>query len=303
MAVSTVKATINGVQHTLTFNGGTGKYEATLSAPSGSSYNENAGHYYPVSVTALDVAGNSTTKTDADPTLGDSLKLVVKEKVLPVIAFVTPTNNAVLTNNKPAFQFTIVDLDSGVDPDTIKLTIGASEITGVSLTKTVITNGYNVTYTPAASLPDGTTIIKADGDDFDGNVAVQKVISIKIDTVAPTLNISSPSDGLITNAASVHVIGVTNDVTSSPVTVTIKLGGVDQGVVALDGGGNFDKTITLAEGSNIILITSTDGAGKITSITRTVNVDTAAPTISAVTITPNPVDAGQTYVIAITVAD
>ena len=48
MAVKTVQAIINGVTTTLTLNSSTGKYEATITAPSKSSYTINDGHYYPV---------------------------------------------------------------------------------------------------------------------------------------------------------------------------------------------------------------------------------------------------------------
>ena len=48
MAVKTVQAVINGTTVTLTYNSSTGKYEATVTAPSKSSYNVNSGHYYPV---------------------------------------------------------------------------------------------------------------------------------------------------------------------------------------------------------------------------------------------------------------
>ena len=65
MAIKTVTVTINNVPTTLTYNSGTGKYEGTITAPSKSSYDEPGGSY-PVSVTAEDTAGNSTTKSSAD---------------------------------------------------------------------------------------------------------------------------------------------------------------------------------------------------------------------------------------------
>jgi len=40
VSVKTVQATINGQTYTLTFNSSTGKYEATVTAPSKSSYNQ-----------------------------------------------------------------------------------------------------------------------------------------------------------------------------------------------------------------------------------------------------------------------
>ena len=56
MAVKTVQVVINGQTHTLTYNATTKKYEATITAPSTSSYNQN-GHYYNVKVKATDEAG------------------------------------------------------------------------------------------------------------------------------------------------------------------------------------------------------------------------------------------------------
>lgn len=85
MSVKTVQAIINGQTHTLTYNSSTGKYEATITAPSKSSY-PLSGHYYPVTVTAEDDAGNITSKDATDATLGTSLRLQVKEKVAPTIA-------------------------------------------------------------------------------------------------------------------------------------------------------------------------------------------------------------------------
>ena len=77
-----VTTTINGQTYTLTYNSSSGAYEATLNAPQGSSYNL-AGGYYPVSVSATDDAGNTATADSNHSTLGSSLRLVVKEKVVP----------------------------------------------------------------------------------------------------------------------------------------------------------------------------------------------------------------------------
>ena len=105
MAVKTVQTVINGQTYTLTLNSSTGKYEATVTAPSKSSYNQS-GHYYPVKVTATDDAGNSTSKDASDSTLGSSLRLTVKEKVAPVIAIVSPTAGSFSTNSKPTITWT-----------------------------------------------------------------------------------------------------------------------------------------------------------------------------------------------------
>lgn len=68
--------------------------------------------------------------------------------------------------------------------------------------------------------------------------------------------------------------------------------------------GSFSKAVTLISqmSPNVIVVTATDGAGKTSSVTRNVYCNTIAPVISNVTIEPNPVDAGATYVITVTVS-
>lgn len=302
MAVKTVQAIINGQTHTLTYNSTSKKYEATITAPSGSSYNVNAGHYYPVTVKATDEAGNVTTKADTDATLGDSLKLKVKEKVAPVITITAPTASARLTNNKPTVTFTVTDTDSGVNPDTIKITIGSSVITS-GITKTQNGKNYTCSYVPTTALPEGSNTIRVDASDFDGNAAAQKSVTFVVDTVPPTLSVTAPVDNLITNQAACTVTGTTNDATSSPCTVTVKLNAGAAEAVTVNADGTFQKALTLVAGSNTITVVSTDTAGKSSTVTRTVTLDQVAPIIKSVTITPNPVDAGTTYIISVEVTD
>ena len=167
---------------------------------------------------------------------------------------------------------------------------------------TSVTNGYDCTYTPPTALSDGSHTVTINVSDNDGNAATQASRTYTVDTVPPVLNVTNPSNGFITNTAAMVVQGSTNDATSSPVTVTVKLNGVDQGTVTVDGSGNFSKSITLANGSNTIVVTSKDAAGRETVVNITGTLDTSAPVISAVSIVPNPVDAGNTMVISVTVS-
>ena len=250
------------------------------------------------------MAGNTTTKTDSDTTLGVSLKLKVKEKVAPAITITSPTAGSYITNNKPTIKWKVTDADSGVNPATIGITIDSgSKVTGDSITKTAVTGGYECTYTPTTALADGSHTIKIDASDFDGNAATQKTVTFKIDTVPPTLSITAPADKLVTNKTAVTVTGTTNDATSSPVTVTVKLNSGTAETVTVGSDGTFSKALTLVTGTNTITVVAKDSAGKTTTVTRTVTVDTTAPVIKSVTITPNPVDAGKTFVISVEVTD
>ncbi|RHL43264.1 hypothetical protein DW018_11550 [Eubacterium ventriosum] len=301
MAVKAVQVVINGQTHTLTYNATTKKYEATITAPSTSSYNQN-GHYYNVKVKATDEAGNSVTKDATDATLGSSLQLKVKEKVAPVISITAPSSSAKLTNNKPVIKWTVTDTDSGVNPSTIKLIIDSQTIT-TGITKTQSGKNYTCSYTPTTALSDGTHIIKVSASDYDGNVATQKSVTFTVDTVPPELSVSAPVDNLVTNQSSLVVKGTTNDVTSSPVTLTIKLNGGTEQAVEVGSDGSFTKTLTLVTGENTIVITAKDGAGKTSTVTKKVVLDQTAPVIQSVTISPNPVNAGATYTISVEVTD
>lgn len=301
MAVKAVQVVINGQTHTLTYNATTKKYEATITAPSTSSYNQN-GHYYNVKVKVTDEAGNSVTKDATDATLGSSLQLKVKEKVAPVISITAPSSSAKLTNNKPVIKWTVTDTDSGVNPSTIKLIIDSQTIT-TGITKTQSGKNYTCSYTPTTALSDGTHIIKVSASDYDGNVATQKSVTFTVDTVPPELSVSAPVDNLVTNQSSLVVKGTTNDVTSSPVTLTIKLNGGTEQAVEVGSDGSFTKTLTLVTGENTIVITAKDGAGKTSTVTKKVVLDQTAPVIQSVTILPNPVNAGATYTISVEVTD
>lgn len=299
MAIKTVKATINGQTYDLTLNSASGKWEATITAPGKTSYNL-AGGYYNVSVEATNEAG---TKGSADASTVDGLKLVVKETVAPVITIVSPTAGAYVANSKQPVVFNITDETggSGVDISTLVVKQDGTAVAAANITHTAIANGYSVTYTPSAALRDGSHTVTINCKDHDGNAAAEKSTTYTVDTVPPTLNVTSPADGLITAASSVTVAGTTNDATSSPVVITISLNGADQGAVAVGTGGTFSKVVTLKKGSNTIMVKAKDAAGKESSVTRTVTLDTSVPKITAATITPNPVDTGKTMVISVTI--
>lgn len=294
MAVKTVQYIFNGQTYNLTYNSKTKKYEATVTAPSKSSYNQTD-HVLGGTVKATDQAGNVTTVDQTHSTLGASLKLRVKEKVAPVISITAPSAGAYITNTTPTIEFSVTDADSGVNSGTIAVTIDGTAIS--SVTKTAITGGYKCTCTPEA-LKDGAHTISVTASDNDGNAASAKPSSFTVDTVPPTLSVTAPTDGLITNKSTVTVTGKTDDATSKPVTVTVNGTAVTVGT-----DGAFSKDVTLANGSNTITIIAKDKAGKTTTVTRKVTLDTVAPVIKSISLTPNPVDCGKTFVIAVEVTD
>lgn len=299
MAIKTVRAQVNGQWHTLTLNPSNGHYEAEITAPSVTSYNQ-PNHYYNVTVEATNDAG---TTVSASGTTIPGLQLQVRERIKPVVTITSPSNGARITNNKQPVLFTATDETngSGVDLSSLEVKLDDVLVPSEQISNSAIANGYSFTYTPAEALSDGSHTVTVDISDHDGNTADQKTTTFIVDTVAPTLNVTAPTEGYITNTAELTVVGTTNDVTSSPVTVKITLNSADQGAVTVNTGGAFSKQITLAEGANVIVITATDAAGKSTSVTRNVTLDTSQPAITSATITPNPVDAGKTMLISVVI--
>lgn len=295
MAIKTVQATIDGQTYNLTYNSTTGTYEATITAPAKSSFNLD-NNAYPVTVKATDMADNTTTVDSSDTTLGFKLLLQVKEKVAPVISIVSPTSGQLTAQNKPEIIFNVTDNDSGVDTSTVKLKIDNKEVSGA--TSTAITNGYKFTYTPTTALEDGEHTIEIVASDNDGNAATPVTLTFRVLATAPNLSITNPTDGLWTNNGNVTFAGTTD-----ASALTVKVGnGTAKDVTITDGA--FSGSVELTEeGENTITFVATSAAGVATTISRTVNLDTVAPVFTNVTLTPNPVDAGATYIISVTLED
>lgn len=299
MAIAQVRAQVNGTWHTLTYNDENGRWEATINAPGATSYNQPGG-YYNVTVEATNTAGTVGT---ADASTLDGLKFYVEETVAPVITIISPSDGAYVSNAQQPVIFTVVDEagGSGVDLDSVVVKLDGTAVASSTITHSAITNGYQFTYTPASAMGDGSHTVTVNASDNDGNAATEKSTIFKVDTVPPTLNVTSPTDGLVTATQTLTVAGTTNDATSSPVTITIKLNNVDQGEVTVQSNGAFSKSVTLNEGANTIVITATDAAGKTSTVTRNVTLDTSTPVIQSASITPNPADTGASVIISVVI--
>jgi len=304
MAITKVRVKINGTWTNLTKNSSTGKWSATVTAPSTTSYTL-ANKYYPVTIELTNDAGTVKTYESTDASFGEALRLVVKETIKPVITLVSPSNSAYVTNNKQPITFKVTDESggSGVNLSSVKLKIDntAYTVTSTGMASTGITNGYQFVFTPSSALADGEHTITINASDNDGNAATTVSASFTIDTVPPVLTISNPTNGKITNQPSITVTGVTNDVTTSPVKVTILLNGTDVGTVTVGSDGSFSKAVTLAEGTNSIVVKATDSAGQSTSITLSVKLDTSVPTLKSIVMSPNPANTSASVAITLEV--
>ena len=300
MALQSVKFTLNGQTYDLTLDGATGQYKATITAPAQSSWSAETDHKYHGVVEAKDLAGNTAQATVAQ---FPGLALRVLEKTKPTISVSYPTDGAYIPTNQPTVTWAVVDEGSGIDPDTIQIQVDSGTATSEGIQTEATEGGYTCTYTPSTALEDGPHTFQFTVSDHDGNAADAMTVAVTVDTVPPTLNVTAPAEGMVTNQGSLTVTGPSNDTASSPVTITVQVGSGEAVDAVVEAGGAFSAQVSLSEGANTVTVVAKDAAGKTTTVSRTVTLDTVPPQISAITLAPNPVDAGQTYVITVTVSD
>lgn len=302
MAIQQIRVKVNDTWTVLTLDGASGKYVGTIAAPAFTSYNVNTGHYYPVVIEATNKAGTVTTFDESNGVVGDDLKLFVKEVTKPTIEIETPTAGAFLASGVPEITFRLMDESRGSGVDLASLVVdvdGKSHGSG-EMTSTPIGNGYRVTYKPAVALSDGRHTVTIMVSDHDGNAADAVSMVFTTDTVPPTLSITAPSgNDTWVAVASYTVMGKTNDSVSGITGVTVRVNGADVGTVTIGSDGSFSKVVTLVEGENTIVVTATDKAGKTTTVTRTINLDTSGVEITNVVIAPNPVNVNSSYTITV----
>lgn len=311
MTVVTAQVICNGQTVNLTKGEGN-LWSATFPAPTETSGSNNGGEgpgvganaqgkgYYPVTIKVTDDAGNTVEVDPDDPTWGTILRLMVLEKTKPTANISYPSQGATIATAKPAIAFSLNDAGSGIDPDEVYIQIDSQP----AVKATVQVDGATATgtYTPTDNLEDGQHTVIVYGKDYDGNQSDNATATFTVDTIPPVLNVTSPTENLKINVAALTVAGTTSDATSSPVTVKITVGSqVFNPTVGENGA--FSQEVTLSEGANTITIEATDSAGKVTTVTRHVTLDTAGPEISSPTLTPNPVDGGATVTVTVTITD
>ena len=134
------------------------------------------------------------------------------------------------------------------------------------------------------TLSEGVHAITAQATDVAGNVsALSSALNITIDTLAPTLTVTTPleTSPLISGA---RLVGTANGTGSAITTAQYRF---DQGSlmpITLNAAGAFDQAIDLtgvANGAHTFTLSLTDTAGNVTTTTYnvTVNQDTTAPII------------------------
>jgi len=146
---------------------------------------------------------------------------------------------------------------------------------------TIVANGawsVNVPAAQAQALADGTYSIKATVSDTTGNTATTATQTITVDTVPPSVAITS--SGGPTNQATQTITG-TVDVADAGATVTILDGTTAVGSAIVQSNGSWSSSVTLNSGSNSLTAKVSDLAGNTATSTAVVyTLSTTGPTVT-----------------------
>jgi RHS repeat-associated protein len=195
-----------------------------------------------------------------------SLALYV-DTVAPTVSITSPTDKSDINNNQPAITLSYSDAGSGVDPSQIKVKTADDFAVPVTCVATAENDG--ATCTPDATLADGNYTLSVTVADYAGNQSKPATVSLTIDTVPPTITITSPS-GAYTNQPDFTLVGSMSEAG----TLT-----VNGNSVALDAGHVFSDAVTLTEGANTLTFSGTDLAGNTTTRTQILTLDTVPPNV------------------------
>lgn len=190
------------------------------------------------------------------------------DPVPPLIDLALPAGQTLIAESTYTVQVLFGDLFSGPDLSTLQVAVA-----GVDLSSTCLVGADSATC-PSQPLTTGQHAVTAEIRDLAGNVGTASgVLDLIVDLVAPTLSLSSPSDGAFVGSANLTVAGTAAD---DGTLVSVLVNGVGATVTA----GAFSAVVVLEEGANEVLVLATDSAGKQAVVSAVVILDTRPPTVT-----------------------
>ncbi|HCM9192379.1 TPA: Ig-like domain-containing protein [Enterobacter cloacae subsp. dissolvens] len=266
-----VTVALNGKSYTATIQSD-GSWSTTVPAADVGALADGA--RYQVSVSAQDSAGNSASATHS----------ISVDTTAPVVSIATLSGDDVLNAAEAQQPLTVHGSSSAEAGQSVTVTLG-----GKSYTATVANDGTWTLDVPAADLAalnQGALTVTASVNDKAGNSG-QTTHTLTVDTVAPTVTISTVADDDIVNnaeqLAGQTIRGTTTAEQGQMVTVSFN-GHSYQATVAADGswsvfvpGRDF---LGLSDGDYTITATVSDKAGNPGSATHDVTLNGDVPTIA-----------------------
>jgi RHS repeat-associated protein len=225
-----------------------------------------------ITVTAIDAAGNRTNA---------SVKVKLDDTP-PALSVTSPLEGAKLT------ALTVPVLGTAADLNTVVVTVAGAPVT--------LKRDHS--FSATVNLATGANAISVVATDAAGNTA-QIVRNVRANKTPPTLTLSSPADGLITNQTSVAVSGIARSADAQD-SAAVTVNGIAVPVAA---DGSFSTQVTLSKTSTTVTVLATDGYGLTSSLTRTVQQDLVAPQLRITGVTDGQITSGPALTPVFTATD
>jgi glucodextranase-like protein/carboxypeptidase family protein/Big-like domain-containing protein len=186
------------------------------------------------------------------------------DTVAPNLTITAPdaANDASLRQVTVAYD----DATSGIDLTTLHITLD-----GADLTAGCTVQAASSTCAPQPQ-PEGLHVVSALVKDRAGNGAAAN-LTYTVVFAPPTVTLMAPADGSLVSSPSQAVSGTVGG--PKPV-VTVNVNGSPAALA----GGQFQATVVLTEGINVLLASALDSSGKEGTATATVTLDTQPPSLS-----------------------
>lgn len=219
----------------------------------------------------------------------------------PTLSLSAPTDGDYSNDNRPTLALQYSDIGSGVDPGSVAVTSD-----GATIPVACQTSDGGAQCTPNTALPDGKHVLSATVKDYAGNASSPASVTITVDTVPPSITLTSPTTTL-TNDPNVTLAGSVSETASLT---------VNDISVPIAADLHFSLASTLKEGSNAYTLKADDRAGNEGIQVLSITLDTlppAQPNLGAVSVAgpdggkvtitggPGSVEGGATVVLTNTV--
>lgn len=232
---------------------------------------------YTYSVEATDAAGNTSS---------DGPVTVNIDTTSPAIAITSPQDGASTAQVRPA-----IEGSSDANANVVVEVRDAQN--NVVFTQTVVADAQgNWSATPTSDLADGNYTVTAQASDAAGNMSSASS-GFTVNTNAPSLAITAPTNGATTNQTQPDITGTTEPNAQVNVVISDAQGNPIETLVAVaDAQGNWSVTpsAALADGQYTAAATVTNAEGTSSNASTTFDVDTSAPALTLTT----PADNSQT---------
>lgn len=245
------------------------------------------------------VVSSATATVDAQGAWSATGAMALVDGTYTIIATATsPTNTSAQTSITITVDTTspvvMIQSPSGLTNDATTTISGTAEA-GSSLVVIITDMAGNTVQTlntsadangdfsvDAAALPDGSYMVSAMATDAAGNTGMSPAVSFVVDTAAPMLSVTSPTDGQVTQDSTPSVIGVAEAGAVIKVAVTDANGVTVNANTSANANGDFQLDLAmLADGSYTIVVSAADAAGNVTTAPSiNLSIDTMGPALT-----------------------